>query len=169
MDYVNNSWKCNYCNPSLPLTCPFCGSPAVVFSEFDKGKASCGVCYKIFDLSCGDVADKTFEPPKVDPNFHVFSSGTLRQELKPRYDLIPFEAFRRLALTYTEGAKKYGDNNWKNGGKDFLQDVPNHIIEHLMQWISGCRSEDHLAHAAWGLFTLMYFEEKERKTTAAYL
>jgi len=92
---------------------------------------------------------------------HRFSSGAVRSEVKPRYDLIPLVALRRLANRYGLGAVKYGDYNWLKGGPDFVKDVPNHIIEHIFLWVSGDRAEDHLAAAAWGCCALMHFEEQD--------
>jgi hypothetical protein len=38
-------------------------------------------------------------------------------------------------------------------------DLLNHLLRHVDLYRSGDRDEDHLAHAAWGLFALMHFEE----------
>lgn len=74
-----------------------------------------------------------------------------------RFDLITPVGLRRLAETYREGADKYGANNWKRGLP--ASDTLNHAIRHVYLWLSGDTSEDHLAHAAWGLLTVMHFEE----------
>src|SRR2546426_2558799 len=46
-----------------------------------------------------------------------FESGARRdtQDDKPRYGLVPPGPLRRLAMHYTNGAKKYGENNWTKG------------------------------------------------------
>lgn len=62
----------------------------------------------------------------------------------------------RVAETYAEGAKKYSDHNWRKG-MPFSQTL-NHVIKHIVQWAGGDESEDHLAHAAWGLMAVMEFE-----------
>ena len=74
-----------------------------------------------------------------------------------RYDLISPIGMRRLAETYCEGARKYGDFNWEKGFP--VSDILNHAIRHTYLYLSGDRSEDHLAHAAWGLFAAMHSEE----------
>lgn len=74
-----------------------------------------------------------------------------------RYDLISTVGHRRLAETYAEGSKKYGDRVWEKGIP--ASNLLNHLERHLNLWKSGDASEDHLAHAAWGLFALMHFEE----------
>lgn len=76
-----------------------------------------------------------------------------------RYDLITPVGLRRLAETYGEGAEKYGENNWKKGLP--MSNVLNHALAHIVTYLSGDRTEDHLAHAAWGLFAAMHFEKSE--------
>lgn len=93
------------------------------------------------------------------PDNKVFPSGAVRSKDADnvRYDLISDIGLRRVAETYAEGAKKYSEYNWLKGIP--ASDLINHLSKHISQWKSGDRSEDHLAHAAWGLFTLMHFEE----------
>ena len=88
-----------------------------------------------------------------------FATGAVRSSdaNSTRYDLISPIGLRRLAETYCEGATKYGDNNWLKGMP--ASDLLNHLMKHIDQWRFGDKSEDHLAHAAWGLFALMHFEE----------
>ncbi len=93
---------------------------------------------------------------------HQFDSGATRSKLDDvRFDLISPLALRRLAATYSEGAIKYGDNNWRRGME--FSNVINHILEHINTYIANSDpdGEDHLAHAAWGLFTLMEQEETQ--------
>jgi len=40
-------------------------------------------------------------------------------------------------------------------------DLLNHALRHVFLWLAGDKSEDHLAHAAWGLFSVMHFEESQ--------
>lgn len=90
----------------------------------------------------------------------VFASGAIRSERKPRYDLIRKEFLEGLALTLTEGAEKYGDHNWKQGGEDFVQDTKNHLFAHVLGLLAGDESEDHLHHAAANLMFLGYFKSQ---------
>lgn len=94
-----------------------------------------------------------------EDNKQQFSTGAVRSNDANgvRYDLISPIGLRQLAETYAEGAEKYGDNNWQKGLP--IGDTLNHLIRHIELWRSGDRSEPHLAHAAWGLFTLMHFEK----------
>lgn len=90
-----------------------------------------------------------------------FDSGAVRGQEKfekfpARFDLISHIGERRLAETYGEGALKYGDNNWLNGIP--LSNLLNHAKDHINRYLSGDRTEDHLAHAAWNLFAAMHME-----------
>ncbi len=104
-----------------------------------------------------------------------FSTGAVRSADADttRYDLISPIGLRRLAETYGYGAKKYDDNNWLKGFP--AGDTLNHLLKHIEQWRAGDHErrrgefgkdgkvteehKDHLAHAVWGLFALMHFEE----------
>jgi hypothetical protein len=76
----------------------------------------------------------------------TFTSGATSSEAKPRYDLIPPTALKRLAERFGYGARKHGDHNYKQGYRDheFVRDRINHLIEHAVQYASGDRTEDHL-------------------------
>lgn len=90
-----------------------------------------------------------------------FATGAVRSSdaAGVRYDLITPVGLRRLAETYKEGSVKYGDNNWQKGFP--ASDVMNHAMRHIMLWLDGDKTEDHLAHAAWNLLTIMHFEERK--------
>lgn len=95
-----------------------------------------------------------------DESRKQFTTGAVRSKDADdvRFDLITPIGIRRLAETYAEGAKKYGDNNWQKGIP--AGECINHALKHINQWLSGDTSEDHLAHAAWNLFAVMHYEEK---------
>lgn len=92
------------------------------------------------------------------PDKTVFSTGALRDSLegKPRTDLIPFDILLRIADWYGKGAKKYGDNNWRNGQK--VSHCVGSIIRHLSKWIMGMRDEDHLAAVVFNAISIMNVE-----------
>ncbi len=79
---------------------------------------------------------------------------------KSRYDLIPGDSLEWLAKVYTFGASKYDDENWRKGMS--WKRIFSAIMRHSWAWFRG---EDldpesglpHLAHAAWGYFTLMHY------------
>ena len=88
----------------------------------------------------------------------TFPTGSQRSKLDDvRFDLVSPFALQRLAATYAEGARKFGDNNWRKGQP--FSAVLNHILNHITLYLAGDKGTDHLAHAAWGLFALMEQEE----------
>lgn len=93
-----------------------------------------------------------------DEQIHSEGKSSYRVPIAWRFDLIPPCVERRLAAIYEEGAQKYGE------AKYIEQPLPesviwNHIKNHENLWLSGDRSEDHLAKVMWGIATLMNMEE----------
>lgn len=88
-----------------------------------------------------------------------FESGAIRSTdaNNEAWHLITPIGLRRVAETYREGANKYSDYNWEKGMP--IADLMNHAIRHIYMYLSGDRSEDHLAHAAWGLLAAIHSEE----------
>ena len=85
---------------------------------------------------------------------------------KPRFDLIPPRPLFALAEIYTMGASKYDENNWRKGMK--WGRIFGAIMRHLWAfWLGQDKDEEsknfHLAHAAWGCFTLIeyFYTHKE--------
>jgi hypothetical protein len=78
-----------------------------------------------------------------------------------RLDLVLLNdvAMRRLGATYGEGQAKYGTFNWQKGFNESVYMA--HAMEHLLLYMAGDKSEDHLAHACWNLMTLMWVQEKK--------
>lgn len=105
------------------------------------------------------VTMKDNEPTKTQ-----FDTGAVRDKRlgdRVRWDLLDSNdvALRRLAETFAEGYAKYGADNWKKGFP--ASELYNHAREHMLNWIGGDKSEDHLAHAVWNLMALMWQEEKK--------
>lgn len=71
-----------------------------------------------------------------------------------RYDLITPIGLEELARTCNEGANKYGDFNWESGMP--VHDLLNHALRHIYKYLSGDRSEPHLAHAAWNVLAAIH-------------
>jgi hypothetical protein len=89
----------------------------------------------------------------------TYSTGAVRSAdaEKTRYDLVSPIGLRRVAEACSEGAAKYSDFNWEKGMA--IPDVLNHAVRHVYLYLSGDRTEDHLAHAGWNLFAAMHSEE----------
>jgi len=94
------------------------------------------------------------------------SEGVKYDEGKPRYDLLPPYALSQLVAVYTFGAKKYDDDNWRLGMK--WRRVFGAILRHLWAFWGGEETDPesnvpHLAHAAWGCFTLLDYMRYRRE------
>jgi hypothetical protein len=95
----------------------------------------------------------------TSPMIQRFATGAERgTELTVRYDLIPWVGLRRVAETCAEGTENHGEHNWRLGLP--THDLINHTLAHVVRYMDGDRSEDHLAHAAWGLLVAMDNEER---------
>jgi hypothetical protein len=86
-------------------------------------------------------------------------TGAVRDRVqgKGRYDLITPIGLRRLALHYENGARKYKDRNWEKGMP--LSWFLDSAIRHLFDYLSGDRSEDHLAAVAWNALGYIHSEQ----------
>lgn len=85
-------------------------------------------------------------------------SNSYRIPIPFRFDLIPPIFLRELSEIYEEGAVKYGDAKYIESPLP-ASVVVNHLMNHLLLWISGDRSEKHLGKVAWGIATLMVLED----------
>lgn len=81
-----------------------------------------------------------------------YENGAKRDSIPERFDLIPMAALRECAVVMSEGASRYGDNNWRGLP---IREMLNHGMRHLVLYMSGDRSEPHLSHAACNLLMAM--------------
>lgn len=104
-------------------------------------------------------AVRTYGQPTKEAEVHEFDTGAVRSTDVDgaRYDLISPIGMRRLAETCKEGADKYSDYNWEKGMP--VSAMLQHAMGHIMQYLAGDRSEDHLAHGCWNLMGAMHSEE----------
>lgn len=73
-----------------------------------------------------------------------------------------FSMFLEVAKHYEEGAKKYGENNWKNG-------MPVHIyidsaIRHYLKWLRGDKDEPHDRAFVWNLMCCIWEVDYHKKS-----
>lgn len=80
---------------------------------------------------------------------------------KGRFDLITPIGLRRLAVIFERGAIKYESRNWEKGFP--ISRYLDSAERHINQYKEGLRDEDHLAQAAWNLFTAMHTEDMVRR------
>ena len=83
-----------------------------------------------------------------------FSTGSVRdtREGKGRFDLLPVRAIMALARHFEQGAKKYGDDNWKKGQP--LRRFFDSAMRHAFEFRLGMDDEPHLVAAIWNLCCL---------------
>lgn len=112
------------------------------------------------------VGDASALPAAVEPavasqsgTTAKFGTGAVRSDTFEafRYDLVSPIGLREVARACAEGAQKYADFNWERGMP--VNDLLNHAIAHIYQFLSGDRSEPHLGHAAWNLLAACHSHE----------
>ncbi len=88
-----------------------------------------------------------------------FSTGTIRgTDLSDCYlHMIPPRALRAWGRAFAEGAKKYGAGNWLKGFP--VSTLIDHAQEHILAFLEGDCTEDHLGHAIWNLGAAIHFKE----------
>lgn len=88
---------------------------------------------------------------KDSGNRKKFKTGANRDmsKNKGRFDLLPPQTIRALAIHYEKGCNKYGDRNWEKGIpiSSFLSSA----IRHAFQVLDGLDDENHLIAAIWNL------------------
>lgn len=93
-------------------------------------------------------------------------TGGQKGQKMARFDLIPPEFLRQLALVYGGGSQKYDDNNWRKGYAWNLS--VGALQRHLNAWLLGEDNDpevselagepvSHLAQVAWHCATLLTF------------
>lgn len=96
-------------------------------------------------------------------------AGRKDDDGKPRYDLLPFDALDPVVRVLTSGAKRYGDENWRE-----VDGAPRRYfaaaLRHVTAWASGHEKdrdtgESHLAHAVCCLLFLLALNAKPPTST----
>lgn len=92
-----------------------------------------------------------------------YPTGAVRDTNKDkiRWDLVPKECLKRVAIHYTEGSKKYEERNWEKGIP--TERFKESMERHMMQYLLGETDEDHLAACVFNIFGIMYNELKEKE------
>lgn len=98
----------------------------------------------------------------------IESSGKKNDRIddKTRWELLPLDCLEDIARVYTEGAKKYGDNNWQNlenGYERYKGAMFRHLLAHEtgeeFDKETGCR---HLAQCCWNLLAMLYLSKHNK-------
>lgn len=122
--------------------------------------------------SLDEFVESQREERIVDPK----TGGAKGQKIE-RFDLIPAEAERQLALVYGAGSKKYEDDNWRKGYRWRLS--LGALRRHLNRWQQGEPNDaelteyagepvNHLACVMWHAAALMEFQNLSLGTNDIY-
>jgi Domain of unknown function (DUF5664) len=97
-----------------------------------------------------------FDSVKTTEKQETFITKSVRgsREGKGRFDLIPPDALRRLAIHYENGSKVYGDKNWELGQP--LSRYLDSAMRHLVCILEGMTDEDHPSAVAWNAFAYIH-------------
>jgi len=95
--------------------------------------------------------------------------GNKKDEGKPRWELVPYDAIEQIAIVLTHGAKKYEARNWEKGIN--YSRIFGAIMRHLwkfwhakLTWSTGLDPESglsHLSHAFCELAFLVAYEKRK--------
>lgn len=85
---------------------------------------------------------------------------------KTRWELMPLDCLEDIARVYTEGAKKYGDNNWQNlenGYERYKGALLRHLYASTYEEFDPETKVRHEAAVAWNSIALLYYAKHGRK------
>jgi len=96
----------------------------------------------------------------------VTKDGGKHSKIPERCDLLPAGALLAAAQVLHEGAERYndGDDENPNWRKIPIRDHINHLLAHLLHYLSGDRSTDHLGHA---VCRSLFAKDLEGKTVSS--
>lgn len=107
------------------------GHPGILHEDFDGNVNTNGVNPSIADI--------------VSPNAPMTTNekGGRQSDIPVRFDLIDGKALFEMAKVLDHGAKKYGENNWRQID---IFDHLNHLLMHTYAYLSGDTTDEHLSH-----------------------
>lgn len=89
-----------------------------------------------------------------------------RLDNKTRWELMPLDCLEDIARVYTEGAKKYGDNNWQNlenGYERYKGALLRHLYAAETKEFDEETKVRHEAAVAWNAISMLYYAKRGRK------
>lgn len=84
-----------------------------------------------------------------------------------RFELIPVKPLRDVAKVVALGARKYGDNNWRKGDKQFRIRLMGALLRHVYAYMEGEVIDkesgvSHLAHVVTNAMFIQELQENEK-------
>jgi hypothetical protein len=109
-------------------------------------------------LAGSTLGNKSFVVKEVAEK-REFSTGAKRNkaEGKGRCDLLPASSLLRLAVHLEKGAEIYGERNWEKGIP--ISEMMSSGMRHMLNYLQGEATEDHLAAAAFNILGAMFMED----------
>jgi hypothetical protein len=94
----------------------------------------------------------------------AYKGGSFRDRPvgKGLFTCMPMNAITRLSKRYEYGKLKYGMAEAYKDGLP-VTDCMDSMFRHLVSYLEGDNTEDHMAAVAWGAFAVMFMEEKRPK------
>ena len=122
-------------------------------AEVVEEMGNCGICQYNIDRPISKCAE-CFENSNWAPQDEIVTNGEGGKQSKNEYLWTDFSAsaLLRVAKLSHAGCRKYGQGNWKKISK---LDHIGHAVTHIFKYLSGCKEEDHLAHACWRILAAM--------------
>jgi hypothetical protein len=88
-----------------------------------------------------------------------------RADGKLRWDLLPLAEIEDIVRVYTEGAKKYADNSWRDIPDGFNRYL-GALMRHLVAYTKGERYDKegfmHLSAVCWNAIALLYYDKHNK-------
>lgn len=111
-------------------------------------------------IAAMDHADGTGFVIKDSGKREDFGTGSVRdtEDGKVDWTLLPTIAMARFVRHLMRGAKKYGRHNWTKGQS--MARAERSLCRHLVAYMEGERTEDHLAAIVFNASVLMDHEER---------
>ncbi len=124
-----------------------------------EGNEICNYCGAEKGIGIGcmcQIEKKKFTEVKDSGARQNFATGSVRDtnEGKPRFELITPIALYELAMHYSNGAKKYGDDNWTKGQplRRYIESLERHLFKEKM----GFTDENHAAAIIWNAMAYLH-------------
>lgn len=96
-----------------------------------------------------------------------YKGGSIRDKScgKPKYNLLPPLALKRVANLYARGAEKYKEHNWCQHGSGIpFSRLYESALRHLMEFGAGENlEEDTLSACVFNILAIIHFQEIGRK------
>jgi len=121
------------------MNCQICDQPFRLQME-PMMAGNCKACKKCHDKYHDSLKGVGPDTPTV-----TNTEGGKQADVPFRCDLLPPKALLDAAVVLAEGAKKYGEENWRQIPR---KDHINHCLMHLYAYLCGDKQEDQLSHVA---------------------